>query len=84
MLTWSNLLDGYPIYTRVLNSHSTLFTDVFNSRFPVYLYLDGLTNLYNVFRFVFVAFVSSGLLVTLFFGLWYLIVAPFLRRIGQL
>jgi hypothetical protein len=83
MLTWATLLDGYPIYQRAFETHTTLVSDVFSSGAVVQLYLDILDNSFNIFRFVFQGFAAAFLLV-LFLAFWYLVLGSALRRIGKI
>lgn len=83
MTTWDNLLDGYDLLGRIHVGHSSMTADAWNSGLVPDYYLQSLDLIYPLFKFVFTAFVSSGVLIALFFGVWALIVTPVLRRFAR-
>lgn len=87
MTGWSSLLTGFDVYPLVFNADtaSNMTTEVFTDRLPQTFYIGLLNNfVFNEFYFVFYALASSAFILTVMFALWFIIIDPFLRKIGIL
>jgi hypothetical protein len=81
IVTWSNWLDGYEVYGAVQSQHPNVLKEMIDSGVVVNFYQQFLASLYTIFYQVFFM-LPTIIEICIFFGLWYLIVDPLLKRLS--
>lgn len=86
MSTWASLLNGFDVYPLVFNavSMSNMINATFTDRLPQSFYIGMLGQIFDLFYFTLYALASSAFILTVMFALWYIIIDPFLVRLGTL